>query len=151
MDIRPEIRFYHLQTQSAEQALPGLVSRAYEGGKRLVLRLKDDGQVARVNETLWTFNPNSFLPHGSIKDGQPEEQPVWLTAANENPNGADTLVSLDLGDEAWDEKFSLVCLVFEGSDEAALTVARAKWKVLKDSGAALTYWQQSPQGGWEKK
>lgn len=146
-----EIRFYHLQAQGAEQAVPALVSRAYEGGKRVVLRLPDEGQVQRFNDILWTYNPNSFLPHGSAKDGSPEDQPVWLTAGPENPNGADTLVTLDLESDPPQDEFALICLVFDGKNEAALTAARAKWKVLKDSGADLTYWQQSPQGGWEKK
>ena len=28
---------------------------------------------------------------------------------------------------------------------------RARWRRLKDAGHELTYWQQTPQGGWEKK
>lgn len=146
-----EIRFYHLQTQSAEQALPGLVARAYDGGKRVVVRLRDAAQMERVNESLWTFNPGSFIPHGNARDGQPEEQPVWLTVLKDNPNNADTLMTLELSDTDWDERFSLVCLVFEGADETAVATARARWKALKDAGADLTYWQQGPQGGWEKK
>ena len=35
-------------------------------------------------------------------------------------------------------------------DEAALTGARVRWKTLKDEGAALAYWKQSPEGRWEK-
>lgn len=151
MEISPEIRFYHLQSQAAEQAVPALLARAYEGGKRIVLRLADEGQVQRFNDLLWTYNPNAFLPHGSAKEGQAEEQPIWLTAGNDNPNNADTLISLSLDEDLPQEGFALVCLVFDGRNEAALTAARAKWKTLKDSGADLTYWQQGPQGGWEKK
>ncbi|MCD8562718.1 MAG: DNA polymerase III subunit chi [Alphaproteobacteria bacterium] len=146
-----EIRFYHLQTQGAGQALTQLAARAYEGGKRVVVRLNDEGQLKHLNEALWTFNPNSFIPHGSAQEGSAEDQPVWLTLTSENPNKADTLLSVNLEEESWPEGFELICLMFEGRDETALSQARARWKALKDSGANITYWQQTPQGGWEKK
>ena len=41
-------------------------------------------------------------------------------------------------------------IIFDGRDEAALTGARVRWKALKDQGAALAYWKQSPEGRWEK-
>lgn len=147
-EIRPEIRFYHLQTQSVDQALPGLAARAFEGGKRLALRLRDASEIKRVDEALWTFNPNSFIPHSA--SGDAADNPVWLQLGAANENSADTLISSVVDDTDY-EGFSLICLMFEGRDEAALTAARARWKALKDSGAELTYWQQTPQGGWDKK
>lgn len=144
-----EIRFYHLQTMSAEQALPGLVSRAYENGNRVLLRLNDAAVLKRIDDILWTHNPNSFLPHGA--EGNPADHPVWLTMADDNPNGADTLISLNFASESWDENYSLVCLMFDGRDSDALAAARVRWKTLKDSGKDLAYWQQTQQGGWEKK
>ena len=36
-------------------------------------------------------------------------------------------------------------------NSASVEAARARWKVLKDQGHALAYWQQGEAGGWEKK
>ena len=41
-------------------------------------------------------------------------------------------------------------IIFDGRDEAALAGARVRWKALKDEGAELAYWKQSPEGRWEK-
>lgn len=41
--------------------------------------------------------------------------------------------------------------MFDGYDQAQLEGARAQWKKLKGEGHSLTYWQQSPEGRWEKK
>jgi DNA polymerase-3 subunit chi len=41
--------------------------------------------------------------------------------------------------------------IFDGNDETALATARADWSRLKVEGFALTYWQQSPEGKWEKR
>jgi DNA polymerase-3 subunit chi len=40
-------------------------------------------------------------------------------------------------------------VIFDGRDEAALQVARAQWRRLKDAGFSAVYWRQG-QGGWEK-
>lgn len=146
-----EIRFYHLQTQSLEQALPTILAKALAGGRRIVVRSASEAECERLNELLWTYRADSFLPHGGKKDEFPQDQPVYLTDGAENPNGADVLVATGgaaLGDPAG---FSLCCEIFDGRDEAAVAAARAKWAALKDSGHTLTYWQQTPQGGWNRK
>ena len=146
-----EIRFYHLQTQSQIQALPLLLSKAVERGMRVVLKLRDEGQVEQLNDILWTFAPDSFLPHGSKKDGNADRQPVWLTAADENPNSASVLF-LGQGAESEIQKdFTLCCEMLDGQDEAAISSARQRWKIYKEQGFDVTYWQQNPRGGWEQK
>ena len=41
--------------------------------------------------------------------------------------------------------------MFDGNDEAAVGAARARWRDYDAAGHALTYWQQTESGGWEKK
>jgi len=41
--------------------------------------------------------------------------------------------------------------MYEGRDAAAVARARAQWKGAKAAGCDVTYWQQSPEGRWEKK
>lgn len=83
-----EIRFYHLQTQSPAQALPQILQKALAAGHRAVVRVPDERAAEKLNEHLWTFAAESFLPHGSKKDGFSEDQPVFLTDGDENPNKA---------------------------------------------------------------
>jgi len=145
-----EIRFYHLQTQPMEQALPQILAKALSGGHRILVRTASERDTERLNEHLWTYRPESFLPHGSAKDGFAEDQPVFLTALDENPNKAGVLV-LTGGASADVSGFTLCCELFDGRDEAAVKTAREKWKIYKDSGHDLTYWQQNEKGGWDKK
>lgn len=146
-----DIRFYHLQTQTLEQALPKLLMKAYGTDKKIVLRAQDSKQVEDLNQLLWTFHPNVFLPHGSKKDGYAELQPIWITDKDENPNDAEILVlthgveSDSVGD------FEMCCDMFNGFDDEQVKSARGRWKGLKDAGHELTYWQQTEQGGWEQK
>jgi len=43
-----------------------------------------------------------------------------------------------------------VCEVFSGNDEAAVALARVRWKDYLAVGHTLSYWQQGERG-WEKK
>jgi DNA polymerase-3 subunit chi len=146
-----EIRFYHLLTQPPEQALPQILTKALAGGRRIVVRAADEKEAERLNEHLWTFHLDSFLPHGSGKDGHAADQPVWLTARDENPNNADMLVLT--GGAACESVggYKLCCEIFDGRSDEAVKAAREKWKDYRAAGHDITYWQQNEKGGWDKK
>jgi DNA polymerase-3 subunit chi len=146
-----EARFHHLERRRVDQALPRLIERAREEGRRVVVRASSDEMVAALNERLWTYDDASFLPHGAAGDGDPMTQPVFLTCEAGNPNAATMLVRLT-GAEAGeaDGAFDLVILLFDGRDEAALAHARGEWRRLKDEGRAISYWRESDEGGWER-
>jgi DNA polymerase III subunit chi len=146
-----EVRFYHLEQRRVDQALPPLLERALEEGRRILVRASSDEMVAALNERLWTYDDSSFLPHGAAGDGDPMDQPIFLTGEVENRNAATTLVRLSGAEVgAADDAFDLVVLLFDGRDEAALAQARGEWRRLKDEGRALSYWRESDEGGWER-
>ncbi len=146
-----EVGFYHLQTWPLERALPRLLEQALKREMRAVVRLGSMERLNALNDHLWTFDPGSFLPHGGPSDGHADQQPVYLTIDNDNPNGATVLVLAD-GAEAPDlDSFDRCVDMFDGTDEAAVAAARDRWAALKKSGYALTYWQQTPAGKWEQK
>ena len=145
-----EIRFYHLERQTLDEVLPSLLSKALESGKRIVVKAANDKEVERLNDHLWVYNPNSFIPHGSQKNGEAERQPVWLTSIDENPNSADVLILCQGTNSAIMKNFALCCEMLDGRDADAASSARARWKQYKDDGFTVTYWQQGAKG-WEKK
>ncbi|MCB1529548.1 MAG: DNA polymerase III subunit chi [Rhodospirillales bacterium] len=146
-----EIRFYHLSVQSLDQALPKILSKVLESDRRALVKLTDEEDVRRMNDFLWTYRPESFLPHGNKKDGHAEDQPVFLTDKDENPNGAQVLVLTGEAVHQDIDKFDLCCEMLNGNDEAAVRAARKRWKAYKDSGFDVTYWQQTDGGSWEQK
>lgn len=146
-----EVRFYHLTRRTLEETLPSLLTKAYERGMRAVVLNPSAERLEALNAHLWTFSPESFLPHGSAADGNAAEQPIWLATSEENPNGASLLVLSDGAEAAHVAAYALVCDLFDGNDETALAAARERWKRYKAEGHAVTYWQQSERGGWEQK
>jgi len=146
-----EIRFYHLEQRRVDQALPPLLERALEEGRRVLVRASSEEMVAALNERLWTYDDASFLPHGAAGDGDPMEQPIFLTSELKNANAATMLVRLSGAETSEaDDAFDLVVLMFDGRDDAALAQARGEWRRLKDQGRTISYWRESDEGGWER-
>jgi DNA polymerase-3 subunit chi len=146
-----EIRFYHLEQRRIDQALPPLLERALGEGRRVLVRASSEEMVAALNERLWTYDDASFLPHGAAGDGDPMEQPIFLTTELKNANAATMLVRLSGAETSEaDDAFDLVVLMFDGRDEAALAHARGEWRRLKDQGSPISYWRESDEGGWER-
>lgn len=147
-----EIRFYHLLTQGLEQALPAILSKAMASGRRIVVRFADGREVQQFDDHLWTYHPDSFLPHGVAGEAHDKFQPICLTAKSENPNGADMLVLCNQNTVPENiADFTLCCDFLDGRSDEQVEAARARWKVYKEAGHAITYWQQTESGGWEQK
>ena len=54
----------------------------------------------------------------------------------------------EIGETAGYER---IVIVFDGRDAAAVARAREQWQAVKATGCEATYWQQSPEGRWEKR
>lgn len=146
-----DVRFYHMTRKRLEQALPEIISKALERGHRAVVKAGSPERVGALSSALWTIDPESFLPHGHMRDGFESEQPVWLTTEDENPNRADVLVLTDGAQSGMTKDFALCCDIFDGNDEEATAAARARWKACRDEGHSVSYFQQDDNGKWEKK
>ncbi len=147
-----EVSFYHLQSDPIERALPRLLEKVTERGFRVIVRGVTEKRLEALDESLWSYRGESFLPHARDESGlDPAAQPILLTLAGEgNANGANVLVLTE--DAAADdlEKFERCLYMFDGNDETALTAARTRWKAFKEQDIPVSYYQQT-EAGWEKK
>ncbi len=146
-----DIAFYHLQRSSLEEVLPKLLERTLAAGKRGVVLAATEERVEALATHLWTYDQDAWLPHGSSQDGFAEDQPVWLTDRDENPNGASFLFLTDGADSERLESYERCFDLFDSRDEQAVEAARARWAARKRAGHTVTYWQQTEQGRWELK
>lgn len=147
------VDFYHLQKTSVEQSLPKLLEKAYVSGKNAVVKVGNEDRVEFINTALWTYEEQSFLPHGSKKDGHADSQPIWLTSGDDNPNNASMLFLVDgaIIDIDKISQFERVFNMFDGASIESLEQARNLWKQIKTAGHECYYWQQEDTGGWKQK
>ena len=146
-----EILFYHLTESRLEDALPPLLERSIDRGWKVVVQMRDTALKEKLDQHLWTFRDDSFLPHGVDDGPMPEEQPVLLTTAADNANGATVRFLIDGAEPPPLDPYERVVFMFDGYDQPQVEAARGHWKTLKTEGHTLTYWQQNAEGRWEKK
>lgn len=146
-----EVLFYHLERQPLDRVLPALIERTLERGWRAVVQSGNEERLDAIDTQLWTYREESFLPHGTRKDGNAALQPVYLTTGDDNPNEATVRFLIDGATAAEFASYARLVYLFDGHDETALALARTEWKRAKGAGCDVTYWQQSESGRWEKK
>lgn len=148
------VDFYHLVKNSLEETVSLLLEKAYSAGNRILFLVSSEEKAEELAEYLWVYKDESFLPHGTLKDGLKDKHPIFITSdLSENFNDANILV---LGDGVILpikelEKYDRVLNIFDGNSISAVEASRGFWKDLKVSGKELHYWQQDMNGSWKEK
>ncbi len=145
------VAFYHCTAATPEAVLPKLALKAVEAGHRVLVHAAEKAQAEAMDETLWTYDPDSFLPHGIAGGGQDADQPLLIADSFEPVNGADLAIAMSGRLPGGDSGFARVLYLFDGNDESALQAARQHWKALAErEGVETAYWAQGERG-WEKR
>ncbi len=145
-----EYWFYHLETSMLEGVLPELLDKTRARGWRALVAVSED-RLATLDEFLWTYKDDSFLPHGRNDEPMADQQPIVLSSGPSDSHGFDCVYLIDGQDVKIDPKTERVLVMIDGRNEKKVQESRMKWKALKSDGANLSYWQQNDRGKWEKK
>jgi DNA polymerase-3 subunit chi len=147
-----EVLFYHLQRQPLEAVLPTLLEKSLERGWRAVVQVVSDERLTALDDLLWTYRDESFLPHGTDREAHAGDQPVLLTTGTDNPNGASIRFLVEGAEIPPDAAaYQRMVILFDGTDPHALALAREQWRAVKAAGHDATYWQQDEAGRWTRK
>lgn len=150
-DNAAEVLFYHLERLPLEKVLPSLLEKTIERGWRAVVQSGSEERLEALDLALWTFRDDSFLAHGTRKEGMSEHQPIYLTTGAETPNGAGVRFLVDGATAETFQGFVRIVYLFDGHDPEAVKTARQQWTAARQAGCQVTYWQQGNSGRWEKK
>ncbi len=150
----PAVGFYHLTRDTVEVSAPKLLERVRRDHHHVLVLCGTAETVTRLDGALWTYETDSFLPHGTDRNEALDLHPILLTASPElvaaPPNKASVIMLLDNMLPSALEGFQRVLYMFDGGSEAQVQTARGHWKELKSRSLPLTYWQQGGEGGWKK-
>jgi DNA polymerase-3 subunit chi len=136
------VDFYHLTVSPLERVLPSIAEKVLAGGERLLV-VAEPGLLARIDEQLWSFSKDSFLPHGRER---PDGQPVLLASEPKAANGA---TNVALADGRWREEALGFARAFYFFDNEGRDAAREVWRALKDKAdVEARYWKQDERGKW---
>ena len=143
-----EILFYHLQNATLEQTLPALLEKTLQRGWKAVVRVGSEERLKALDDLLWTYAEESFLPHAVESDARAADQPIILTQDDIRLNDADVAFAVDGCGLPESEGWTRAVLMFDGNDPEALAQARTAWRQAAASGRSATYWKQDEDGRW---
>ena len=87
----PQVDFYHLTQSTLDEALVMLVKKCQVSAKKVLVQCPRPAAEA-VDDALWTFDPESWLPHGLDDAPGAERADIWvMSGAEENPVSAEFL------------------------------------------------------------
>lgn len=141
-----QVDFYHLTVTPVERALPAIAVKVVEGGGRLLVVSGDARQRAQIDQLLWSWKPDSFLPHAQAGAGDDAIQPVLIGETVDAANGARLVALID---GVWRDEALTFDRAFHFFDAERIVDARAAWKALADrDGVERRYWKQDENGRW---
>ena len=143
-----QVDFYHLTQQPLDRVLPRIAERVVEGGGRLLVVADGEEQRAAIDRLLWTYTPESFLPHAIAGGEADPAQPILIAA---DSIAVSTARNIALADGIWRDEALTFDRAFHFFDADRIAEARVAWKALADrDGIERRYWKQNDAGRWEQ-
>jgi DNA polymerase III subunit chi len=144
-----EVWFYHLESRSADQELPGLLLRGLERGVRMAVITASARHEKELSNLLWGHEETAFIPHGLQGEPFPQQQAIFLASDDNPPNAATYRFYVGGTEPSAPEELERASILFDGHDESAIERARTHWKACKAKGLIVKYWKQDEQGRWK--
>lgn len=136
------VDFYYLAQTPLERVLPSICEKVLAAGERLLVVAAPES-LDTLDQLLWTYAADAFLPHARVDDPDAARQPILLSQYLVAANGA---THVALADGIWREDALALARTFYFFDTARLDEARAAWRALKDRpGLERRFWKQ--EGG----
>lgn len=131
------VGFYIVQAQAPAKRLQvaaRLTEKAFQRGHAVFLNCASRTQADDMDDLLWRFRPDSFLPHGLHGSDTADRIAIgW----GQDPEGHDDLlINLDLAVPVFFARFHRVAEVVT-QDPQSLEALRASWSFYRERGFAL--------------
>ncbi|HET8729982.1 MAG TPA: DNA polymerase III subunit chi [Moraxellaceae bacterium] len=135
-----EITFYVLaDTDPGKRLLTAcrIVEKAFQQKHQVYIQAGSRTEAEQLDELLWNFRPESFIPHHLVGEGPTPPPPVRIGWLSIPPEARDLVVNL--GDEAIPDprRFRRLIEIVGGSDTQR-EPARQHWRHYKQQGYAVT-------------
>ncbi len=131
------VEFIKLKKPEKARLLCELAELHYQGGSRVYLTVQDENQAVTLDQFLWTYKKNSFLPH-SCDTGAVDclDDPIVIGTRDRNPNAARILVMGKPCSISFMKQFEKIYDFVELYDEELTRAARCRFAQYRELGFA---------------
>jgi DNA polymerase-3 subunit chi len=136
----PKIDFYILSTENEKHRLLfvcRLIEKAYQNQHRIYIHAKDRDMAHQLDELLWTYRDECFLPHHLYGDGPDPAPPIQIGFDIKPDKHRDILINLHQTIPEFVTQFSRVCEVINNHPDCQ-AVARESYREYRARGYDIT-------------
>jgi DNA polymerase-3 subunit chi len=136
----PRIDFYLIQDKNPKARLDfacRLIEKAYKSRHRIYIHTENQADAHTLDELLWTFREDSFLPHNLLGDGPEPAPPIQIGYQIKPDKQRDILINLSQGVPEFYTQFSRV-IELVSTDETIQTVCREHYRMYRANGFDIT-------------
>lgn len=127
---------FHLNVDQHLHYVCRLVRKAYGSGLKMVCYSSDLALLQELDDLLWTFSEEDFLPHAMTGFEGLKDTPIVLTDKADDVSHYDLLINLDVNWPPFFARFERLVEIV-GTDETLKAQARTRYKFYKDRGYPL--------------
>ena len=135
----PRVDFYILQDQnrlSLQKFACRLADKAFHQGYRILIQTENAEESQLIDDMLWTFNEDSFLPHALYTDSDNNEHPIVISHQAGSHKNFQTMINLSSITPAEANRFDRIAEILNQQEERKQT-GRKHYKIYKDQGCEL--------------
>ncbi len=136
--MKNEINFYQVSNlieNGIAKSVAPLLLKVLEEKKKTLIYSKDTTLINALDNGLWSFGKNKFIPHVTIFDQEfePKNQPIFLTNQEENHNQADYLLLFDEATTKFISNFSRIFYFYDDSKAALAKNIAANYQAVTNN------------------
>lgn len=137
----PQVEF-HILNEAGDQARVryacGLIQQAHEQNQRTYVYAADEAQAKMMDDLLWTFRDQAFIPHELRADTSPSHPRISAVIGliDKSLNEFETLINLSNVTPTAASSFSRVFEVVD-ADATHKQLARERYKQYRERGFTL--------------
>lgn len=131
------IDFYQIENDESAAAFAcRLIDKVYRLGLKIYVHTRSQEEAAEIDDMLWTFRPDRFVPHACKETG--ESAAIMIGCDDEPAEHHEVLVNLSGEVPEFFSRFERVAEVVP-YDKRSRDAARSNYKFYKDRGYPLQY------------
>lgn len=132
------VDFYILPDDSRhnlQQFACRLTEKAYQQGHRILIKTDNADESRILDNLLWTFNDDTFIPHAVTGSSDNNEQPVLISHLKEPENNFQLLINLSSSTDN-EKQFERIAEILN-QEATRKQVGRQHYKIYRDLGFEL--------------
>ena len=137
-----KVYFYNSYQRDRVSDISVLTEKIFLKNESIVIFCEDQETVAVVDDFLWAYKEDGFIPHSKKKNEETSVYPILITTSIDERYEYDVLLVLNgmfIKEKDW-QKFARIYYFFDNEDNKEKENARSMWKTFSSLDAECKYW-----------